>query len=384
MEKKLEIKIKLSVFAIAFTLGLSAAGISPILGLLNDSFSQSISSIQMLQTIAQFLLMLGSIMIGWLTTRFSKKNIAIAGLIMIGVFGMIPFVVSGYGAIFFSRLLVGYGFGILAPINTAIIAEYIPPKNRPAYLGLNAIGMGIGSLFVNLLGGYLGNFGYRYYFLMHLEVIIVLFFIVRNLPYHPIDKTIDKKQYRMNRSVYELSAMAFFYAIFITVFATNIGIYLGELFKAGSNEVGRVSGINAAFALIIGMSFSRLVNRLKKNTLPIATITAVIGFVALLFMKSTPIGIYFGSACLGMSISCYMSMSAFLISISVEQVAVAKASGILSVISGLGNLLSPLIMNGLAHMLLGQTTTTNVFIVSTVGMIILTAVSYLVVSRKFE
>jgi MFS family permease len=110
--------------------------------------------------------MLGSLMIGWMTPKLSKKLIATMGLLIIGVFGIMPFFWEGYYLMFLSRFLIGFGFGIVSPMNLAIIAEFFKPEERAAYMGLHVVGMGIGTMVSNLLGGILASTGCRYYFFL--------------------------------------------------------------------------------------------------------------------------------------------------------------------------------------------------------------------------
>lgn len=134
-------KIAVSIFMIAFAFGLNITGIMPILGILNKQYAaQGTSAVQILQTIPYALLMAGSLVIGWLTSKFSKRNIAMAGLTVIGICGILPFFLNGYGMLLVSRILIGFGFGITSPINTAIVAEFFQPNERPAYLGLHVVG----------------------------------------------------------------------------------------------------------------------------------------------------------------------------------------------------------------------------------------------------
>ena len=64
--------------------------------------------------------------------------------------------------------MIGFGYGIMGPMNTAIISEFFPPEERAGYMGLHVVGMGIGTMVGNLLGGMLAGIGYRYFYLVYL------------------------------------------------------------------------------------------------------------------------------------------------------------------------------------------------------------------------
>ena len=151
-------RIAVSVFITAFAFGLNITGVLPILGILNEKYQQyGTGMVQQLQTMPYLMLIVGSLLVGWLTTRISKKKIVITGLIVIGICGMLPFFLENFLILVMTRLLIGFGFGIVGPMNTAIITEFFPPEERASYMGLHVVGMGIGTMIGNLIGGKIGR-----------------------------------------------------------------------------------------------------------------------------------------------------------------------------------------------------------------------------------
>ena len=67
-------KVAISIFAIAAAYGFSITGLMPVLGMISVSYAQiSTSIIQLMQTLPYALIIVGALVIGFLTTRFSKK-----------------------------------------------------------------------------------------------------------------------------------------------------------------------------------------------------------------------------------------------------------------------------------------------------------------------
>ena len=80
------------VLAIAFITGFNITGIMPVLSMISEKYpEQSTSTVQLLQTIHYALLMAASLLVGVLSARFSKKKIVLAGVLMVGIFGFLPF-----------------------------------------------------------------------------------------------------------------------------------------------------------------------------------------------------------------------------------------------------------------------------------------------------
>lgn len=375
-------KIAVSIFLIAFAFGLNITGIMPVLGILNQMYAaKGTSAVQLLQTLPYGLLIVGSMMIGWLTTRFSKKSIAAVGLFLIGLCGMLPFVSDSYTVLLFSRIFIGFGFGIASPLNTAIVAEFFPPQQRAGYLGLHVVGMGVGGMIGNVLGGTLANFGYRYFYLVYIVAFAACAGILALLPQTAPVKAAGQKTTKLNTKVYVLSAASFVHTLFITAYNTNIAIYILEQISANTAVTGVVTAVNAAFAMLVGALFAKISGLCKKFTLPLSILAAAAGYAAILWIPGAA-GVYVGSACCGASLSCFMAQCSYLISVSVEPEAVAKASGIFAVVGGVGGLISPVLIGPIVKTVLGSNTAVNQFLLSCFGMAVLAAVTLIAVSGK--
>ena len=186
MDKKK--RVAASVILIAFAFGLNITGVTPVLGTLSEKYGEyGTSTVQLLQTVPYLLIMVGSFMIGWLTTKFTKKKIVMCGLLIIGVCGVIPFFTENFYVLFATRVLIGFGFGIVGPLNTAIITDFFPPEERAGYMGLHVLGMGIGAMVGNVLGGALAGFGYQTFYLVYGIALISMAAVIKSCyPFSPL------------------------------------------------------------------------------------------------------------------------------------------------------------------------------------------------------
>ena len=102
-----ERKIAFCIFAIATAFGLNITGIMPILGMLQERYSDiSPSLLRLMQTLPYALTMVGALLIGWLTARLSKKRIALIALFIIGTCGLLPFFFESFYVLFVTLNLV--------------------------------------------------------------------------------------------------------------------------------------------------------------------------------------------------------------------------------------------------------------------------------------
>lgn len=364
-------RIALSVFITAFAFGLNITGISPILGTLNEKYREyGTSTVQLLQTLPYLLLIAGSLLVGWLTTKISKKKITLAGLFIIGICGVAPLLSEHFLVLVISRLLIGFGFGITGPMNTAIIAEFFPPEERASYMGLHVVGMGIGTMFGNLLGGMFAGYGYRYFFLVYLIAFIAMAGIQGMLIETPPANMGNVSDMKLTKMVYLVSFASFAHTLFINAYSTNIGIYIMKHVTENPSFAGVATAVNAAFALLVGMFFAKISGWLKDYTLPFSIFAAAAGYGSILLIPGMP-GVYLASALCGVSLSCFMAIGSYLISISVGQEAVAKASGMFSIIGGVGGFIAPIILGNFARYLLGENSAENQFMVAMIGMLVI-------------
>ncbi|MDR1902003.1 MAG: MFS transporter [Treponema sp.] len=306
------------VFIIAFSLGLNVMGVSPILGALNHNFaSLPVSAVQLLQTIPYALLMAAALFIGRLTLMISKKRLVLAGLLLIGICGTLPFFNNNYRFLLLTRILIGLGFGLVGTLNTAIISDFIKAENRPAYMGLHVAGMGIGALIGNLQGGIIAAIHYRYFFLVYTAAFISAVGVTLFLLETPPQKNVEHSSLKMSGKVYFISFMSFAHTLFITAFSTNIGMFILETMKGNTALAGTVIAVNAAFALLVGFTFSFITKIFGKWTLAAAFLFGTLGFIFLLWIPGIA-GIFSGGALCGVSLSCFMARGTYLISTAVK------------------------------------------------------------------
>ena len=377
-------KVAVSIFFTAFAFGLNIVGISPVLGVINEKYQQyGTSVIQLLQTIQYLLIMVGSLIIGWLTTKISKKKIVLSGLLIIGICGIMPFFSENFWILVLSRILIGFGFGITGPMNTAIAAELIPEEERAGYMGLHVVGMGIGTMVGSMLGGMLAGWSYRNYYLVYLIPFIAMAGVQMLLVETPPIKTEKASDMKLNKIIYLISFASFVHTLFINAYSTNIGIYIAENISNNPGLAGMVTSVNAAFALVTGMCFSKISAKLKNFTLPFSILTAAVGYGMVLTVHGM-VGVLILSALCGVSLSCFMAIGAYLLSISVEQEAVAKAGGVFSIFGGIGGLIAPIFMGNTAKFTLGENTANNQFVIAFFGMLIFGVIAAVVMMKKKE
>jgi MFS family permease len=192
-------------------------------------------------------------------------------------------------------------------------------------------------------------------------------FLLKETPPVAAAKSGDMK---LTPTVYAISLASFVHTLFINAYSTNIGIYILQNITENTTVTGVVTALNAVFALMVGATFAKISGALKKYTVSFAVLAAAVGYGVILLVPGMA-GVYVTSALCGVSLSCFMAGCSLLISVSVAPEAVAKASGIFSVIGSIGGLIAPIVMGNAATAICGGNTPIHQFLIAFVGMLIL-------------
>lgn len=382
---KQETKITVSIILAAFAFGLQITGIVPVMGIMTEKYAEyGTNMIRFLQTIPYLLTITGSLIVGMLTNRYGEKKVLISGLCIIGICGVLPFFSDDFAVMVLSRLLIGFGFGIAISMNTSIVSRFFEPEKRAQYMGFHVVGMGIGTMGGNLIGGFLASIHFQAFFLVYLIAIFVAGGIFLCLPKtEPVGKIKAKKQgfdFSFGSMIWVLCIATFMHTLFINAYNTNISIYILQYITKNTSVTGIVTAVNAAFALGIGLIFGKISKIFKNFTLPVSIICAGCGYFSILYIPGIA-GAYIASALCGISLSGFQAICSFLITISVEQEKVAQASGIFSIWGSIGGLITPFVL-GNAASLIGENSVRNQFLIAAIGMIVLAVVMLFIVTRK--
>ncbi len=85
-------KAKIGVLAIA-TLNMASLFISPVMSLIVAAFpNESLSTVQLILSVANLTGLVAALIIGKISMQVANKTIALAGIALIFVFGLLPYV----------------------------------------------------------------------------------------------------------------------------------------------------------------------------------------------------------------------------------------------------------------------------------------------------
>lgn len=377
-------KVALSVFLISFILGLNVVGVTPILGVLKERYSEyGTTMIQLLQSAVYLLIIVGALLLGWFTTKFSKKKIATIAAVWVGVFGLIPMLFDGFEVMLVCRIMIGFGYGLLNPLTLTIIADLVEPEERAGYMGMHVVGMGTGAIVGNMLGGVLAGIGYQYFYLIYLIPFLCMTGIQFTLPKMlPVERK-KVKSAKLNGKVYAILAASLFQLLLLDAFSINAGIYMAEFISESTALMGIVNTINAIFALLTGITFAKLTHKFGLKVIAYAVFLGALGYLAV-FVVPGIAGVFICSATGGICRSCLGAGFGLMIANAVQKEATSKAGGLNTVVSSVGGLMAPTILGNAATFVMGENTASNQLMIALVGMTIFGIVLWFAISKFWK
>ncbi len=201
--------------------------IFPALNAIGDYFNQiPFTFIQMLITIPNVFMIIGSFMAHKITSFFSIKKIFLFCTLIILLSGLMPFITSQFSFIFISRILKGFSIGLLTTVNSSMITLLFDEQDKQHILGINSVIESFGGTFMVLLSSILATYSWQICFLVYLVALIPLFIVLMKCENNSLKIENTKHESFMNKNILIFILMIFVYMTFLNVFSTNISSFI--------------------------------------------------------------------------------------------------------------------------------------------------------------
>jgi putative MFS transporter len=119
--------------------------INILLSTLQKEWNLSNSKISLLGSATFFGIFITSLLAGWINNKYGRKLPSILGCICISIFSILSCFSQSIWHMFWAKVMIGIGIGIMIPGTTSLLTESIPKQNRSftlnAVWGLYPIGM---------------------------------------------------------------------------------------------------------------------------------------------------------------------------------------------------------------------------------------------------
>ncbi|MCO6558315.1 MAG: MFS transporter [Bifidobacterium sp.] len=324
---------------------------------MNTTTSQN----EILSTLPSLAVVVFIFLSSWFKRTFGAKRVVAAGLLIVGLSGIVPMFTTYYPVIFISRLVLGCGLGLYNSLAVDIINSLYGGDTRATLLGFRSSAESIGQAVLLIIAGLLLNLGWHWTFAVYLFALPVLAYFWICVPDISQDATGDDqaeqgpderpaggngKGEHLNPFVYVLAlfaAVQVLNSLAITVRFPSIAV---SMRGQGFNSSFLLSGL-PILGIISGLLFGVLNKHLGKYVLYLglaiyAIADALVGLSGENFVVAT-IGLFLsgfpGSLCFPYIFNTLPNIT--------SQHTSAFATSLIFVGCNVGNFVAPLVLQGI-------------------------------------
>ncbi|EOI06706.1 hypothetical protein UAY_00048 [Enterococcus moraviensis ATCC BAA-383] len=377
---------KASLLSISLVL-VAGPAVSSLIPLMQQSFpDQSTSSIELIATVPNFGILIFVLLSNIFVKFLGKKKTVLLGLSLALISGLIPVFIENYTVILASRFMFGAGVGLFNALAVSLITELYSGDEQASLMGLQGAMGSIGSTVMTLLVGYFTKFGWQNSFLVYAITVLplALFALFVTLPAaekldNPTANTKKEKE-RVNGATIGLMLFALIvYALFFVIMLKTATL-LVETGIGKPETAASILGSVTIVGIVVGVFYGKIFKWLKQLVLPIGLLGIGLGFIIILSANSVAI-VTLGAIVSGLAFSLAAPFMFMLVGQIAPKNSANLATGVLLVGINLGVFLSPTI-NSFLSKIFGMTTASDSFLMSGIGLILLSACSFILLSLQ--
>lgn len=382
MSKSRKWKIIISIVCIAFIQGLQFS-VSPVLEQISEHYKNvNVSTVQMLITAPSLISIVVALTSGWLVVKISKKKLLLLAGMIAGISGIVPLWVDCFPLLFAGRMFYGISLGLSTTLNTAVVADFFEGDERVAVMGIQGASVGAGMVFITTVAGWLGKSSFRNSYWINMIGFIALALIAVCLPDKGTSKVTSTEKIALNKEVYIASGFALLEYLFLITFTTNIAMHISGPLKGDTAVAGMLTGVFSGIQIIAGLCLGMITKITKRYTLSAAMMSFGIGAVILSLFSSDMKMLMLAAVFCGLSQGIFVPTGMVTVSNAVAPVATAMASAVFTSAMSLGQFISPTVLNTGSKVIFGKVTTTNVYLISAIGMVVSAALAFVWKTKK--
>ncbi|WP_288394869.1 MFS transporter [uncultured Vagococcus sp.] len=375
---------KASLLSISLVL-VAGPVISSLIPLMQASFpDQSISSIELIATIPNFGILIFVLLSNIFVKFLGKKNTVLLGLLIALIAGVIPVFIENYTVILVSRFMFGAGIGLFNALAVSLITELYSGDEQASLMGLQGAMGSIGSTVMTLLVGYFTKFGWQNSFLVYAITVLplILFTLFVTLPSKNLeaDSTNQGKKTKESINAATIGLMVFallVYSLFFVVMLKTATL-LVETGIGKPETAASILGSITIVGIVVGVFYGTIFKFIKQLVLPLGLLGMGLGFLIIMASNSV-VMITVGAIIAGISFSLAAPFMFMLVGQLAPKNSANLATGVLLVGINLGVFLSPTINSSLSK-LFGMTTASESFLISGIGLILLSIFSFIMLN----
>lgn len=377
-------KLKATVLSLSVLTVMAGAAVAPALGAIAAHY-QDVSPIliKLIITIPSLFIILTSFVFNQMIKRMKAKAITIIGLMLYVIGGCGAAITDTIYMLLFFRALLGVGVGLIMPLSTGLISILFEQSEQSKLMGYSSAMNNVGGIIATILSGLLVSVSWRLGFAVYILGLVIMLLVVLYLPNVGLSQSnpgIDRKSIG---KIWPYTVSMFFVILLFYTVPSNFAIITTQENLVPTAYIGMVMSVQNAIAFITGMILSRLIRRLGRGIKYLAVILLGAGFVFL----SLPVNlltVLVGLMVLGAGLGSIVPVLNAQIAFHIERDKVASAMAIMGATLFLGQFLSPIVFDGLAHLLHIRDVRAPFYLAAVSSLLLLAAIHWVPVSFPSE
>lgn len=227
---------KLAILTLSLLTLMAGAAFSPLLNSVSRDYPNiQVVLIKSLVTIPSLMVIVTSIIFTkYLKQRCETKTIIILGLTFYILGGLIPsFFQVPFYLLVISRIILGIGLGLIAPLSISIISEFYSGSERTKMIGLSSSMNNLGTVIAVLFAGFVGLNSWRngllVYLIAFIPLVLILIYFPNTTSYKESNIITSKKsqgKVRLKRELIITYIQIFFATMIYFIIPTSLSFYL--------------------------------------------------------------------------------------------------------------------------------------------------------------
>lgn len=298
-------KLMIAIMGISLVLSTSGA-ISGTIPLMEKHFTNMpTSTVELIVTIPSFSGIFIPLLAGFIEKVTGKKLLALIGLGITAICGVIPVFTGNYWLILFSRIMVGVGISLLTPLSVSYITDIYEEKRANELLGYRNSFINIGSTVLLFLAGYLIKIGwhsaYWVFALAIIPFIMTLVWIPKRFDNYSVTVGEDVDQQKIKQTTnWQIIGYAILFGIMqISYMGISLKIpsYIVNNHIGDSSTGSFILSLLPIAAIVSGLLYKYIYHVWQKNTTAFSATIAGLALGATLFSRNS----YLIGACIMIS-----------------------------------------------------------------------------------
>lgn len=283
----------IGILSLSLMLTSTMAVSSTLPDMLNLFSGYSRSSVELLFSVPAFSMVVIIALTPLLTAKLSERALVVSGLLLYGIFGLVPFFSTSYPVILLSRLLMGAGNGMVNIKAVSLIGQRFSGDLQLRLQGIRCSMETLGQAGLTLVSGQLLYWGWNYAYLIYTAAFFILgiylLFVPASEDVTEISEHSPKKTSLSPNDWMVIVKCSLLGCLFVSSsvsFALRLTNLITDLGVGSATDGATVLSIATLFGFLGGLVFGNLCKWFSKHILSFSMISAALGLVMIAFGNS--------------------------------------------------------------------------------------------------